>query len=312
MSSPPKQQGRKITVVGGSGNIGSHIVTALAASGIHEVSVISRPESTQAEFPASVEVHRGAYDDETFLGSALAGQDVLIITLGFQAQDAQKPLIRAAARAGVPYVVPCEFGSDPTNEPLCREVFFMNAKKPYRDLIEALGVSSWIGVVNNPWFDYCLPPGFFEIDVQKRTATYFDGGNYKANFTTMPRVGASLAALLSQPEPLLSQHKNRFVYFSSFSASQRDMVASAQRATGTSDADWTVQTKSTASVLEWSRAETAKGNLMAAGKALFALAFTEGYGGDYNDKVVDYAALGLETEEDLDKVMRRLVTEMGA
>lgn len=48
----------------------------------------------------------------------------------------------------------------------------MNAKKPYRDLIEALGVSSWIGVVNNPWFDYCLPPGFFEIDVQKRTATY--------------------------------------------------------------------------------------------------------------------------------------------
>lgn len=48
----------------------------------------------------------------------------------------------------------------------------MDAKKPYRDLIEALGVSSWIGVVNNPWFDYCLPPGFFEIDVKKRTATY--------------------------------------------------------------------------------------------------------------------------------------------
>lgn len=128
----------------------------------------------------------------------------------------------------------------------------------------------------------------------------------------MPRVGASLAALLSQPEPVLSQHKNRFVYFSSFAASQRDMVASAQRATGTSDADWTVQTKSTASVLEWSRAETAKGNLMAAGRALFALAFTEGYGGDYNDRVVDYAALGLETGEDLDEVMRRLVAEMGA
>lgn len=48
----------------------------------------------------------------------------------------------------------------------------MNAKKPYRDLIEELGVSSWIGVVNNPWFDYCLPPGFFDIDIKKRTATY--------------------------------------------------------------------------------------------------------------------------------------------
>ncbi|KAK6193962.1 transcriptional regulator [Pestalotiopsis sp. IQ-011] len=311
MSSPPNRQGRKITVVGGSGNIGSHIVSALAASGIHEVSVISRPEST-AKLPASVTVRRGAYDDETFLVSALAGQDALVVALGFQAMDAQVPLIRAAARAGVPYVVPCEFGSDPTNEPLCREVFFMNAKKPYRDLIEALGASSWVGVVNNPWFDYCLPPGFFEIDVKKRTATYFDGGSYKANLTTMPRVGASLSALLSQPEPVLSQHKNSFVYFSSFSASQRDIVSSAQRATGTSDADWTLSEKSTASVLEWSRAETAQGNLMAAGRALFALAFTEGYGGDYSDRVVDYAALGLEAGEDLDEVMRRLVAEMGA
>ncbi|KAF7532511.1 hypothetical protein G7054_g7883 [Neopestalotiopsis clavispora] len=305
---PPTKQGRKITVVGGSGNIGSHIVKALVESGIHEVSVLSRPES-EATFPDSVKVHRGAYDDEQegFLASALAGQDVLILTLGFQAADAQKPLIRAAAVAGVPYVVPCEFGSDATNEPLCREVFFMNAKKPYRDLIEELGVSSWIGVVNNPWIDYCLPPGFFEIDIKK-----LDGGNYKANFTTMRRVGTSLAALLSQPEALLAQHKNRWVYFSSFVASQRDMVACAQRATQTTDADWTVTVKPTQQVLDWCRAEAAKGNLMAAGRALFALAFTEGYGGNYQDKVVDYAVLGLEPEEDLDEVVRKLAVEMGA
>jgi uncharacterized protein YbjT (DUF2867 family) len=113
---PSTKQGRKITVVGGSGNIGSHIVEALVESGIHEVSVLSRPES-EATFPLSVKVHRGAYDDEEgFLASALAGQDVLILTLGFQAADAQKPLIRAAAAAGVPYVVPCEFGSDATSK----------------------------------------------------------------------------------------------------------------------------------------------------------------------------------------------------
>lgn len=139
-----------------------------------------------------------------------------------------------------------------------------------------------------------------------------DGGNYKANFTTMSRVGTSLAALLSQPEALLAQHKNRWVYFSSFVASQRDMVASAQRATQTTDTDWTVTVKPTQQVLDWSRAEAAKGNLMAAGRALFALAFTEGYGGNYQDKVVDYAALGLEPEEDLDEVVRKLAVEMGA
>ncbi|ETS82781.1 hypothetical protein PFICI_04657 [Pestalotiopsis fici W106-1] len=308
---PTTKQGRKITVVGGSGNVGSRIVTALVEAGIHEVSVISRPES-QATFLASVQVRRGAYDDEAFLASALAGQDVLIMTLSFQASDAQKPLIRAAAAAGVPYVVPCEFGSDTTNEPLCREIFFLEAKKQYRNLIEELGVSSWIGVVNNPWFDYCLPLGFFEIDVKNRTATYFNDGSYKANFTTMGRVGTSLAALLSQPDAKLAEHKNRWVYFSSLVASQRDMVASAQRATKTTDADWTITSKPTQQVLDWSRAETAKGNFMAAGKALFALTVTEGYGGNYQDNVVDYAALGLEPGEDLDEIVRNLVGEMGA
>jgi hypothetical protein len=36
----------------------------------------------------------------------------------------------------------------------------------YRPQIEDLGVSSWIGVVNNPWFDWSPEKGFWGVDVK--------------------------------------------------------------------------------------------------------------------------------------------------
>lgn len=300
------KQSRNITVVGGSGTIGAPIVAALVESGIHNVSVLSRADS-KAEFPSAVKVHRGSYEDEAYLESVLAGQDVVIVTVSFTAYGIQVPLFKAAAKARVPYVVPCEFGSDATDEALNREIILMNVKKPYRDLVEELGVSSWIGVTNNPWFDFCMRGGFFDIDAQKRTAKLLDGGAVKANFTTTDRVGKSLAALLSLPEADLAKYKNEWVYFSSFLVSQGEILEATLRATGTTKEDWTITQGSAQDVIDWARAETAKGNRMGAARSLFALMFSDGYGGNYNDKVVDYKSLGLEPEEDIDEVLKKLV-----
>ncbi|KAM0810479.1 hypothetical protein AB5N19_10828 [Seiridium cardinale] len=302
------KQARNITIVGGSGTVGTPIVASLVELGIHNLSVITRPDS-QAEYPASVKVHKGSYDDEAFLTSALAGQNVLIMALSYLASDAQIPLIRAAAKTKVAYIVPCEFGSDATNVALNQEIILMNAKRPYRDLIEELGVSSWIGVTNNPWFDYCMKGAYFYIDVKQRTAKLLDGGVVKANFSTLDRVGKSLAAVLSLPEAELAKHKNDWVYFSSFLISQSNILDSALRVTDTKREDWTITEGTAKEVRDWAKAETTKGNRMAAAAALFALMFSDGFGGNYNDKVVDYKKLGLEPEEDLDAVMKKLVTD---
>ncbi|KAH8198755.1 hypothetical protein TruAng_007075 [Truncatella angustata] len=309
MASP--KQSRNITVVGGSGTVGTPIVASLIESGIHNVSVVTRPDS-KAEFPSTVKVHKGLYDDEAFLASALANQDVLILALSYQAYGAQIPLIKAAAKAGIPYVVPCEFGSDATNGPLNEEIALMSMKKPFRDLIEELGVSSWIGVTNNPWFDFCMKGAYFEIDLKKRTANLLDGGVVKANFSTLDRVGKSLAALLSLPEADLAKHKNGWVYFSSFLVSQSDILDSALRVTGTTKEEWTITHGSAKDIREWAKAEAAKGNAMAGAKSLFALMFSDGFGGNYSDKVIDYKELGLEPEEDLDEAVRQVVIELGA
>ncbi|RYP46613.1 hypothetical protein DL768_007235 [Monosporascus sp. mg162] len=306
---PDTKQTRNITLVGGSGTIGAPILSALVATG-HKVSVLSRPEST-ATFPSTVTVHKGTYDDEAFITRILQGQEVLILALNYGAVTAQGPLIRAAATAGVAYVVPCEFGSDATHEPLGARLDLFSAKAPFRRLVEDLGASRWIGVVNNPWFEFCMRVGAFGLDLKGRAARVFGDGAQKANFTTLRRVGESLAALLALPDAELAAYGNNWVYFSSFRISQRDLLESAKRVTGTRDEDWTVISEDPEDVIKAAQEEVAKGNGGAGIRILFALLFSEGMGGDYSAKVIDYKKLGLEPE-DLDEVMKGLVQEMGA
>lgn len=132
-------------------------MSALLEAG-HNTTVLTRPGS-KTDFPSVVTVHVGDYSDEDAVAAHLKGQDALILALSYNAYDAQIPLIKAAARAGVSYIVPCEFGSDPTHAKMNAEIQLMNMKAPYRKLIEDLGVSSWVGVVNNPWVEFSIRLG---------------------------------------------------------------------------------------------------------------------------------------------------------
>ncbi|KAK8010665.1 hypothetical protein PG990_009630 [Apiospora arundinis] len=298
MSPPLPKQARNITLVGATGNLGSAILSALLAEKIHTVSVITRTgsKSTKENILTAAgvaQVHRGSYDDARFLDGALQGQDVLILAVGHGGYEAQDPLMRAAARAGVAWVVPCEFGSDRTNAKLYADVgaTLMAAKEQYRALAEELGLR-WLGVTATLWRDCTARP----------------------NLATLERVGRSLAALLGLPQDELADHYgNRWVYFSSFRASQRDIFESVLRATGTTEKEWEVKHQSLEQdVRRFAAAEEANGNPFAKAMLLFPLTFADGYGGDYNDKVVDYELLGLEKEENMDEIIKKIVAETSA
>ena len=300
------QQTRKVTLVGATGNVGKHILDSLLAVG-HQVNVITRA-SSKITVPDKVTLHSGDYNDESFLATALKDQEVLIAALSFGAYEAQAPLFRAAAAAKVPWIVPCEFGADPKAS-LNDHISIMTAKKPYRDLIEELGVSSWIGVVNGLWFDYVMPMGSFGlgVDAKTKTANFFDDGNTRTNFTTLRRVGESLAAVLGWPEDELAKLKNDWVYFSSFHITQRDIWAATMRATGTEEKDWTVSARPSEQVIKECKEQLANGAGMAAAQQLLmALTLGKGIGGDYQEKVVDYKRLGLQPES-LDDVVKTVV-----
>jgi len=77
---------------------------------------------------------------------------------GEEAMDAspevQSALIKAAAKAGVPWILPNEYGSDGGNLELSNAVSMLEAKAQYRKEIEELGRSSWIGIACSLWFDF--------------------------------------------------------------------------------------------------------------------------------------------------------------
>lgn len=124
------------------------------------------------------------YDDESTLVEALKGQEVLIITLSVMAPpETQLKLVRAAAAANVPYVLPNEWGCDMANEDLGKDILLGNQEAPVRKLIEELGKSSWIGVATGFWYEYSLGMGeqCYGMEVKDKTWTFLDDGETKIN-----------------------------------------------------------------------------------------------------------------------------------
>lgn len=75
------------------------------------------------------------YDDETSLIEAMKGHQILIITLAVMAPPGtQSKLIKAAAKAGISYIMPNAWGADPLNEKLMQDTFFQKPFGEWRTL----------------------------------------------------------------------------------------------------------------------------------------------------------------------------------
>jgi hypothetical protein len=218
-------------------------------------------------------------------------------------------IIDSAAKAGVPLVLPTEFGCDNGNQKLRSEVPAITMKDPYRERIAELGVSSWIGIVSNPWFEFSLKSGLFGIDIANRKARLYDDGAVKANTTTLRKVGRSVAALLSLPDAQLAQFKNQFAYLSSFRVSQQEMLDAVIRATGTSEKDWTVEKVSTVEATNNAKVKADAGDMSAVMELLYGTVFREEYGGDYEGtRMIVNKILGLK-DEDFEETVREVVRD---
>lgn len=306
------------------GQIGRHLAEHLLKTGKHTVTAISRPNSTN-QLPHGINIIRADYsgDDDSSLVDALRGQQVLIITMAISApQDTMGKLIRAAAKAEVPYIMPNWFGHDAANDSLCTESFLTQMRDNVRSEIERLGVSSYLMLICNFWYEFSLGGGLdrYGFDFQKNKLILFDGGKVHINTSTWPQCGRAVASLLSLKElpddetdksTTLSQFCNSNIYITSFRVTQLDMFESVKRATGTTDADWTITHESAKERWEDGTAELLKGNFGAFTKMLYSRMFIPGTGdGDYESKRGTHNdLLGLPVE-DLDEATR-IAVRMG-
>ena len=310
------------------------MTSTLLAANKHTLTAITRHDSTAA-FPPGVTVAKVDYTNPSSLTTALKDQDALIITLSGHTpniQETEKTIITAAADAGVPWIFPNEWSPDTANEDLVRDVFIFNSKVATRKAIMDLGKSRFVSVSTGFWYEWSLAIApAFGIDLLKKTATLFDKGETKICVSTWSQVckplaesggenvwlmgfqvGRAVTALLSLPiessesdaRPCLADFANKVIYVNSFTVSQKDMLDSAVRVTGTPLNEWTVTKESARERYEKGIKEMKEGNRVGFAKMMYTRVFFEDGVGNIEEKGLANEALGLEVE-DLDEATVR-------
>ncbi|KAJ1561200.1 hypothetical protein HK405_004627 [Cladochytrium tenue] len=307
---------RSVAIVGAGGNVGRYIAEALLATGKHEVTAITRGDST-ATLPEGIKIKKVEYTDHDGLVAALKGQDALVITLGAMAPPTvDEALIRAAAAAGVPWVLPNDWGCTTVGDgAVLREVPELGKVTRSAALITEVGRSSYISVATGFWYEWSLSMEVgYGFDIVNRAVTFYDNGEAPMSTSSWPQVGRAVAALLSLPvealadgAPSLSAYRNQQVIVRSFVVTQKDMFASLQRVTGTTAADWKVKYQASDARYAAGRQMVADGQMRAGfGTLLYARMFyPDGCGIFYGKEPIN-GALGLQ-EEDLDSCSRAAV-----
>lgn len=301
-----------VAIVGIGGRSGAFMADALIKGGKHRVTAITRADSSN-KMPSGVhDVKKVDYNNHESLVQSLVGQDVLIITMAVLAPpDSQKKLIDAAVEAEVRWIMPNEWGYDPSNTKMGNDSMIGPRLIAARKHIEEVGVNktNWIGLCCGFWYEFSLAgtEARYGFDFDKKTLTLYDEGETKINTSTWPLVGIAVAKLLSlkilpdnehDTAPCLSQWTNRSANISSFFVNQKEMFESVLRVTGDKREDWTVTHENVVERFNRGHRLLKEGKMVGFGILLYARIFYKDGAGDYRAKV-DNEKLGLP-KEDLD------------
>jgi hypothetical protein len=284
----------------------------LLKTGKHIVTAITREAST-SKIPTGVRLVHVDYAREDSLVEALKDQQFLVISLSpFVPEEFHGKIVRAAAKAGVTYIMPNVHGFDPKGNGVSNPIFGVGAMRRVQD-VEDTGVP-WIVLTTGFWYEWGLALGdnWYGIDINKKKAWFCDQGQSPMNTSTWPRCGEAFAALLSLPEsgasPSLADFKNYPCYVDSFIVTQRGILDSVQRATGTTDDDWEISYEPSEKRYKEGLIEMQTNFSRGLPKALYAHGWSGEGGREYTAKL-DNDKLGL-APEDLDAVTKEVVKKV--
>lgn len=216
----------------GVGDAGRPILDALVASNKFDVTIVSRPNSSYTSPYPSVHVAKVELTDKQALTDVMKGHDVALITLGgLEALERNtKAIVDAAIAAGVRRVIPSEFGVDTTRIPEKQKVAYATKLNihDYLDEKVAEGSIEYTLICTGLFFDWGLQTGFFGIDIHKKKASIFSGGNNKFDSTTLDGISRGVAAVLLEP----SAFKNKAVRIHDFFVTQNEILSVLEEETG--------------------------------------------------------------------------------
>ena len=293
-----------------TGHIGAYFVEALLKTGMHTLTLLTR-DAAQPSLPNCANIIQVDYDDHSSLVSALKNQEFLIVTLAVRAPtDTNNKLARAAADAGVSYIMPSIYGMDIRSPKFSQETNAAVVKQLLAE-VESLSPLSYICLACGVWYEWSLALGekWFGFRIKDRKVTFIDDGMTTLRVSTWLQCGRAVASVLSLPEteakPALADWKNEPLYIESFQVSQRDMLDSLHRVLGTTDQEWEITYETATQRVQDGLAEVAGGDFTGMGKHLYGKLFARSRE-DGSFPATANSLLGLPSES-LDEATKRAV-----
>lgn len=291
--------------------LGSFIYRELQLAKKYELTLLLIDEEVPPPDLTSATIVRVDYSSQDSLRGALSGHDALISVLGKVALLLQPRLIGAAIAAGVPRIIPSEFGGD-LEDPETRTFPTYKAKVVVEDELklqhQKTGVE-YAFIYNGALLDFAMSKvGAMIINPNDRTIPLYDGGGVNFSATTMADVGRAVASSLERWEEV----KNRSVRVHSSNVTQNDIVDIARELTaGDGGKEWTIQHVDTEQ-----RSREAAEALAGGSKdpmLFFAFALKGTFGKNSNGcfKKTDNELLGIKqlTRAQLKEVVRKAIYE---
>ncbi|KAJ4258090.1 hypothetical protein NW762_008230 [Fusarium torreyae] len=295
---------QKVAVVGGSGLLGTKVVSSLLNAGF-EVTAITRNESS-ATFPDKVTVKRVDITSVDSIKGAITGQDAVVSTAATAATANQKVIIDAAIAAKVSRFIPSEFGI-PSRENRDTKIGSILAGKVHNtdyliELAQKHDWFSWTGLSNGLFLDSGLRSDRGFINIKDRKVRLVDSGNEPYSTTTLAFVGDAVAAILKKPD----ETANKYLDIAGVTTTQNEVLKIAEQVTGDK---FEVLHISGAELEKIGDEKIAKKDFSAFGDYLQQFLFADGAGHSLKGDKNAIGLLGLRTEN-LEEVIERVVSEI--
>jgi hypothetical protein len=280
---------KNVLLVGGAGDLGKHILSALLADSSFNVTVLTRIDS-KSVFPSNVKVIKVDYADNNAIKKALTGQDIVISAIGGNGivDKLDHTLIEAAVEVGVKWFIPSEFTADISHSQFGLIPFMAPKVENIQLLKKHQSRLAHTFITTGGFLDWGLDNGFLGFDIPNHTATLYDEGKYSVSATTLSSIGKAVVAIIHHPELTL----NKRIYIADTSFTGQEALALFEKYSGTK---WTVKHISTEDAYKQAAEYYAKGDL---GNAIPSYILGVAYNGqgacNFQDKTSN-KALGLET-----------------
>lgn len=216
---------KNVTLVGGSGHLGTLVLDKLLTSNKFNVQVLKRAGSSSTP-AASTKVVEADFADFESLKTAFQGQDAVVSVVGDAGVLGQKLMVDAAIAAGVKRFLPSNFGSNMTNSNSRKLPVFVPKVAVEDYLIEkskATGLT-YTFVYNGGFTDFGIKNKII-MDFSKYEPVLFNGGDAQFSTTSMPTVGDAVVGVLTHP----LETRNRPVYVSEIIISQNQLLSLAKQ-----------------------------------------------------------------------------------